>query len=85
MMRRIAAMAVFGLLCLFLTACGESQYSYERVTIVHIYFDEETGQADYHTIVEFPDGSRRTRFGPWGKEGDEFRAIKDHNRGWASP
>ncbi len=48
----------------------------ERVAIVYVGNDEETGYPDEYTIVEFPDGQRRFRFRVWGEVGDEFAASK---------
>ena len=53
----------------------------ERVRIVYLGHDEETGQPDEYTIVEFPDGGRVFRYRHWGKVGDEFTAFR-YQGGW---
>ena len=53
----------------------------EDVVIVQVYFDEETGQDDWHTVVQFPDGTRVDRYGNYGKIGDKFRARR-YDHGW---
>jgi len=73
------------LCCLLLTVgCGD-EAPREKVKIIKISFDHQVGSQDYQTVVEFPDGSRRVRYGEWGYEGDEFMAKKYQNWGWISP
>lgn len=64
----IAAMSIATLLA------GGCSGPLEDVTIVHIGEDEETGAPDQYTVIEFPDGSRKTRYGHYGELGDQFKA-----------
>ena len=79
-------MKYFLVLLVLLVGCGED-HPMETVTIVEIEYSFELGEPDHKTIVEFPDGTRRRRYGKWGKVGDEIKARKDYYSSvhWESP
>ena len=56
----------------------------EDVQLIEVVKEDETGEPDSYTIVEFPDGTRRMRWRSWGEKGDTFKACKELNGHWGS-
>lgn len=66
--------AILILCCLVALGCSDAHL--EKVEIIYVGTDEETGNPDHYTIIEFPDGERRFRFRHWGEVGDTFMARR---------
>lgn len=52
----------------------------QQVTIVVVNFSKESGIHDWTTVVEFSDGTRRSRPNKWGEVGEQFCAKKYEGR-----
>lgn len=46
------------------------------VEIVSVTHSEESGVPDWYTVVQFPDSTRRLRYGNYGEVGNIFCARK---------